>query len=126
MSNLKNIADYSKFDKELKEYANLLNSSILNEITSKQNKILELFNNMHSKKSTKNKKSTTNDDEYANKINLELLKKITDIDIKKLMREELKDLRNSIYHELNLLQDEEFLDENKITEIISLIMLIII
>lgn len=126
MSNLKNIADYSKFDKELKEYANLLNSSILNKITSKQNKILELFNNMHSKKSTKNKKSTTNDDEYANKINLELLKKITDIDIKKLMREELKDLRNSIYHELNLLQDEEFLDENKITEIISLIMLIII
>lgn len=126
MSNLKNIADYSKFDKELKEYANLLNSSILNEITSKQNKILELFNNMHSKKSTKNKKSTTNDDEYANKINLELLKKITDIDIKKLMREELKDLRNSIYHELNLLQDEEFLYENKITEIISLIMLIII
>ena len=126
MSNLKNIADYSKFDKELKEYANLLNSSILNEITSKQNKILELFNNMHSKKSTKNKKSTTNDDEYANKINLELLKKNTDIDIKKLMREELKDLRNSIYHELNLLQDEEFLDENKITEIISLIMLIII
>lgn len=126
MSNFKNIADYSKFDKELKEYANLLNSSILNEITSKQNKILELFNNMHSKKSTKNKKSTTNDDEYANKINLELLKKITDIDIKKLMREELKDLRNSIYHELNLLQDEEFLDENKITEIISLIMLIII
>ena len=126
MSNLKNIADYSKFDKELKEYANLLNSSILNEITSKQNKILELFNNMHSKKSTKNKKSTTNDDEYANKINLELLKKITDIDIKKLMREELKDLRNSIYHELNLLQDEEFVDENKITEIISLIMLIII
>ena len=126
MSNLKNIADYSKFDKELKEYANLLNSSILSKITSKQNKILELFNNMHSKKSTKNKKSTTNDDEYANKINLELLKKITDIDIKKLMREELKDLRNSIYHELNLLQDEEFLDENKITEIISLIMLIII
>ena len=126
MSNLKNIADYSRFDKELKEYANLLNSSILNEITSKQNKILELFNNMHSKKSTKNKKSTTNDDEYANKINLELLKKITDIDIKKLMREELKDLRNSIYHELNLLRDEEFLDENKITEIISLIMLIII
>ena len=126
MSNLKNIADYSRFDKELKEYANLLNSSILNEITSKQNKILELFNNMHSKKSTKNKKSTTNDDEYANKINLELLKKITDIDIKKFMREELKDLRNSIYHELNLLQDEEFLDENKITEIISLIMLIII
>lgn len=125
MSNLKNIADYSRFDKELKEYANLLNSSILNEITSKQNKILELFNNMHSKKSTKNKKST-NDDEYANKINLELLKKITDIDIKKLMREELKDLRNSIYHELNLLRDEEFLDENKITEIISLIMLIII
>ena len=125
MSNLKNIADYSRFDKELKEYANLLNSSILNEITSKQNKILELFNNMHSKKSTKNKKST-NDDEYANKINLELLKKITDIDIKKPMREELKDLRNSIYHELNLLRDEEFLDENKITEIISLIMLIII
>ena len=125
MSNLKNIADYSRFDKELKEYANLLNSSILNEITSKQNKILELFNNMHSKKSTKNKKST-NDDEYANKINLELLKKITDIDIKKLMREELKDLRNCIYHELNLLRDEEFLDENKITEIISLIMLIII
>ena len=76
MSNFKNIADYSKFDKELKEYANLLNSSILNKITSKQNKILELFNNMHSKKSTKNKKSTTNDDEYANKINLELLKKI--------------------------------------------------
>ena len=126
MSNLKNIADYSRFDKELKEYANLLNSSILNEITSKQNKILELFNNMHSKKSTKNKKSTSNDDEYANKINLELLKKITDIDIKKFMREELKDLRNSIYHELNLLQDEEFLYENKITEIISLIMLIII
>ena len=44
LKSLTDTSDYDEFSKELKQYAKLLNSNILKEVTSKQNKLLELFN----------------------------------------------------------------------------------
>ena len=58
LNSLADTSDYHEFSKELKEYAKLLNSNILKEITSKQNKLLKLFHllNNDNNANAKNKK----------------------------------------------------------------------
>ena len=59
----------------MKEYAKLLNSNVLKEITSKQNKLLELFNLLNNGSNTKiaekanatNEKTSTNAKKITNK-----------------------------------------------------------
>ena len=59
----------------MKEYAKLLNSNVLKEITSKQNKLLELFNLLNNGSNTKiakkanatNEKTSTNVKKITNK-----------------------------------------------------------
>ena len=65
LKDLKSLADtsnYEEFIKELKEYAKLLNSNILKEITLTQNKLLKLFNLLDNDNNVnaKNKKTSTN------------------------------------------------------------------
>ena len=89
----------------------------MKEITSKQNKILKLFNSMYSRGVTRwktIKKSVDNDD-----VNFELLKELTNKDIKELTKKELKDVKNNVYCELDILQNEENPDDGKIAEIIN-------
>ena len=62
LKSLVDTSDYEEFSKELKEYAKLLNSNILKEITSKQNKLLQLFNllNNDNNANAKNEKISAN------------------------------------------------------------------
>lgn len=90
----------------------------MKEITSKQNKILKLFNSMYSRGVTRwktIKESIDNDD-----VNFELLKELTNKDIKELTKKELKDVKNHVYCELDILQNEENPDDGKIAEIINI------
>ena len=90
----------------------------MKEITSKQNKILKLFNSMYSRGVTRwktIKKSIDNDD-----VNFELLKELTNKDIKELTKRELKDVKNHVYCELDILQNEENHEDGKIAEIINI------
>ena len=69
LKSLTDTSDYDEFSKELKQYAKLLNSNILKEVTSKQNKLLELFNllNNGSNVNATNKKISTNTKKATNK-----------------------------------------------------------
>ena len=69
LKSLTDTSDYDEFSKELKQYAKLLNSNILKEVTSKQNKLLELFNllNNGSNVNATNEKISTNTKKATNK-----------------------------------------------------------
>ena len=66
---LADTSDYDEFNKQLKEYAKLLNSNVLKEFTSKQNKLHKLFNLLivDNNANAKNKKSGTNTKKARNK-----------------------------------------------------------
>ena len=85
---LADTSDYNDFSKELEEYAKLWNSNFLKEITSKLNKLLELFNLLNNgsntklakKVNTRNRKTSTNESknmllEYIGYVNDKLFRK---------------------------------------------------